>query len=410
MADVGDLVTARNVREGGGRSYAVRVALFYGALFLIYGVHVPYLPVWLDWRGLSANEIAAIMSAPFFVRLVITPAAALAADQTNGHRGIVIGLAWACLAFALLVSQMASFWPIFLTAVPLHIASSTIMPLTETVAVRGVKAANLDYGRMRLWGSLTFIGIGVAGGALMDRYGPRAAVWLLIVGALATALAAHLLPRPVSAGVSPGAARNGFGLIGADARRLVRAPLFLVFLLAVGLIQSTHGTFYTFGALHWRSQGLSTAWVGGLWAIAVLAEVALFAYSGAVLKRWGPVELMAAGAAAAVVRWGLMSCDPPLWALVGLQLLHALTYGASHLGAIHFISRAVPEGAAGTAQALYATFAAGVFMGAVTLASGPLYAAHGGLTYLGPAALGLAGLALTLWLKLWWSGRELWQT
>lgn len=390
------------------RSYAARVALFYGALFLIYGVHVPYLPVWLDWRGLGANEIAAIMSAPFFLRLAVTPAVAAAADMANSHRTFVIGLGWSCVMFAVLLSQVGPFWPVFFTAVAFHISSSTIMPLTETVAVRGVKAANLDYGRMRLWGSLTFIAIGVAGGSIMDAFGPRAALWLLMGGAIATAAAAHLLPRPSDDAPGEPQERHKRSPVGRDALRLVRSRLFLIFLLAVGLVQATHGTFYTFGALHWRSQNISTAMIGALWAVAVLAEVALFAYSNAVLKYVGPVELILAGAAAGVVRWAVMVFDPPIWTLMPLQALHALTYGASHLGAIHFIGRAVPEGASGTAQALYATFAAGVFMGVVTLVSGPIYKDYGGLTYLMPAVLAAVSLVLALILRSGWQGDALW--
>jgi PPP family 3-phenylpropionic acid transporter len=76
---------------------------------------------------------------------------------------------------------------------------------------------------------------------------------------------------------------------------------------------------------------------------------------------------------------------------------------------MHFISRAVPEGAAGTAQALYATSAAGVLMGAVTLASGPLYAASGGSVYGLPALMAAAGVILTLWLGQRWTGDMLWE-
>ena len=38
------------------RSFALLVALFYGALFVVYGTHIPFMPVWLDWRGLSPIE------------------------------------------------------------------------------------------------------------------------------------------------------------------------------------------------------------------------------------------------------------------------------------------------------------------------------------------------------------------
>ena len=65
------------------RSYAFRVSLFYAAVFLIYGFNVPYLPLWLGWRGLSDAEIAIVTAAPFFVRLAFTPAVAVAADRAG---------------------------------------------------------------------------------------------------------------------------------------------------------------------------------------------------------------------------------------------------------------------------------------------------------------------------------------
>ena len=392
---------------GAGESFALRLALFYGALFLIYGVHVPYLPVWLDWRHLSAAQISVVMAAPFFIRLLITPAAAVIADRKGNHRSLVIGLAWGCLTLSLVLSQMQGFWPILLVAVSFHICSSTVMPLTETLAVRGVRTANLDYGRMRLWGSLTFIAVGLVGGALLDKFGPAASVWLIIAGSMATLVAAHMLPRDADPAIRPPPHEGNF--IGPETWRLVKSPMFLLFLLAVGAIQAAHGTFYAFGALHWRSQGISTTWIGGLWAIAVFAEVVLFAYSGAVLRRTGAMPLIIAGGAAAIVRWTLMAFDLPLAALAPLQLLHALTYGGSHLGAMHFISRAVPEGQAATAQALYATVAAGVLMGAVTLGSGPIYAAYGGKAYFASAAAALMGLAAAVVLYRRWNGERLWQ-
>jgi len=193
-----------------------------------------------------------------------------------------------------------------------------------------------------------------------------------------------------------------------EARRLVGSPVFVAFLVAVGAAQGAHGMFYTFGALAWHAEGISSAWVGTLWAIAIAGEVALFAYSGAVVRRLGPVTLMVSATAAATARWALMSLSPPLAALIPLQTLHTLTYGGSHLAAMHFIARAVPEGAQGTAQALYATVASGVVMGCATLASGWLYARVGAHAYLAMAALAAIGFAGALFVRAHWHGGLLW--
>ena len=149
-------------------------------------------------------------------------------------------------------------------------------------------------------------------------------------------------------------------------------------------------------------------WVGALWAIGVFAEVVLFAFSAQVVRRFGPAQLIVAGAAASVVRWGLMAFDPPLGVLIPLQVLHALTYGAAHLGAILFITRAVPHNGMGSAQAFYATIAAGLALGIVGLLSGALYGSIGGEVYLLPAVVGLIGCVAGVMLLRGWDGQPLW--
>lgn len=403
-------------------AYSVRLAAFYGALFLIYGVHLPYLPVWLKARGLTAEEIAAITAAPYFLRAFITPATAMLADRLGAHRAIVNGLAWLVLLLAVLLMGTESFWPILATAVPFAIALSTIVPLTETIAVAGVRAHGLDYGRMRLWGSITFVAAGFVGGWLIDRTGPGAVLGCIVASAVATAVSAWFLPEcapppstdaarsvapaaPNAAPPKPAPGESGV----TQALALVRSPLFLAFLVAAGAAQGAHGMFYAFGAIAWHAQGITTAWVGVLWAIAIVGEVILFAYSGRVVRRWGPPVLLVAATSASVLRWLAMSLAPPLALLIPLQTLHTLTYGASHLGAMHFISLAVPVGAQGTAQALYATVASGVLMGVATLVSGWFFARFGSHAYIAMALLSAAGLAGALYVRARWDGALLWK-
>jgi MFS transporter, PPP family, 3-phenylpropionic acid transporter len=377
---------------------ATRVSLLFAAVFTIAGTQLPYLPVWLDWVGLSPREIAVIVALPMVVRVIATPAFAFAADRSGDHRRYLCALAWVALAAALLLGRCGSFWPILALSLVFAIATSTVMPLAETVAMGGVRAAGLDYGRMRLWGSLSFIAASFGGGWALDRLGPPAVVWLLVGGAALTALAAHGLPRPTG-DASPAAAagRRRIGLT--DVLALMRSRLFLAFLLAVGAVQAAHAAFYAFGTLHWAEHGLSKGWSGTLWAIGVTVEIGLMAFSGAVVRQVGAAELMVLGAVASVVRWLAMGFDPPLGALVALQALHGVTYGATHIGAFYLITRAVPESQAGTAQALYAAITAGIGMGAATLLSGQLYAAYGGRTYWAMAAIAAVGLVASLALR-----------
>ena len=78
--------------------------------------------------------------------------------------------------------------------------------------------------------------------------------------------------------------------------------------------------------------------------------------------------------------------------IAALQLLHAFTFGASHLGAMHFLARSGAASAAASAQSLYAAVSSGLGSGLVMLVAGALYAAYGGGAISFMAALSAAGL------------------
>ncbi|MEL6372775.1 MAG: MFS transporter [Pseudomonadota bacterium] len=416
-------------------SYAVRVAAYFGGLFLVMGTQLPYLPVWLDDRGLDAGGIALVASAPLFVRLVATPAIAFIADRYAIHRRMVIVLTWLGLATLLALHHQASLVAIALLAIVFTLTWSTIMPLIETIATDGVRARGHDYGRMRLWGSITFVVANFVGGAVLSAYGPDGVVWLMVAGAGLTVAAAHALPRRVQAphpeiqgpeaqapeaqvpeiqdsearqesitATPPSRAAKAATLSPAEAFRLAAAPAFVVFLVAGGFAQASHAVFYIFGTLHWQAQGISATFIGVLWAIGVIAEIALFWWSAHAIRAFGATGLILLGGLGGVLRWWLMGFDPPVWALVPLQVLHGLTFGASHLGAIHFIAQAVSQRQAGTAQALYASITAGVAMAAMMLVAGALFPHVAGRSYWAMAASSGLGSLAAWWLWQHWHG------
>ncbi len=385
---LGHLIASETARK------ALAVSLIFGTTSAVIGVHMPYLPVWFDWAGLSAYQIALLGAAPVFVRIFTIPIAGFLADRWGKTADLVMLLSWAALAGFLALSQMRSFGFMLLAVIYLACVWGPVFPLSETVAMGVIRRTGLDYGRMRLWGSVTFILTNLAGGWAVERFGAHTVVWLLVVLVLVSTLAAHVL----LAEVGKETAAHAKGQAGArrmslaDVASLARKRDFLLFLLATGAVQSAHAVFYVFGILHWRSNGISAEVAAALWTVSIVFEIALFAYSAAVLKRLEPVTLIIMGCVAAIVRWFAMGLDPGLVALVPLQMSHALTFAASHIGAIHYMTRTVPEHQMGTAQALYSAFTGGIAMGCVMLSIGPLYANFAGRAYWAMAFVACIGL------------------
>src|SRR5262245_36963625 len=239
--------------EPEGHALAVRVSALFAAFFFVAGLNVAYLPLWLDWTGLGPREIAIVTAAPLLVRVAATPLIAFAADRASDHRLFLVALAWIVLAALIVLTQARGFWAILACALVFAVAWTTIMPLTETVAVAGVKTAGLDYGRMRLWGSLGFVAASFGGGWLVERLGTGAVIWLIVAGGALIAAAAHALQLPAASDRRAGPGRPPrLELSGAVS--LAASPPFLLLVAATGAVQAAHAVLYTFSTLHWRAQ------------------------------------------------------------------------------------------------------------------------------------------------------------
>jgi PPP family 3-phenylpropionic acid transporter len=379
-------------------SVAPRLALFYAAVFLLAGIQLPFWPVWLAGRGLGVSEIGLVLAAALCIKVIVNPLAGLLADRTGRRRGVIIFLAATNLASFLLFVPAHGLWPLlFINALTTAVASS-LMPLGETIALGIVYERRLDYGRIRLWGSISFIAGSLGAGMLIAGETSEIVLALLIGAAALNFLACVQLP-------AHGIKRSR--LIRADWRRLLLDRRQLLFLLAAAAIQASHSIYYGFGTLHWTALGYSSETIGWLWAEGVIAEIALFACGSHLLARLGPARLIVLAGGAGVVRWSLMAAAVSLPLLLAVQLLHALTFGAAHLGAMHFMARALPEEWSSTGQSLYSATVSGIGFGLVMAISGQLYAVLGANSYVVMAGIAAIGALAGLMLDRRWHGEQL---
>jgi PPP family 3-phenylpropionic acid transporter len=367
---------------------ALRLSAYYAASFLIVGIKAPFWPVWLAGRGLGAREIAALFAAAIWVKVMATPALGALADRLGRRRAVMIALAAIASLFYGSLWSAYGFWVLLPLTVAASVAQSTLMPIGDSITLAAVRRDGLDYGRVRVWGSVSFIVAAVASGGALSHAPPdpsgNAVLILVLAGSGILFLACLAVPAPPPEAIEA-PRRGALGDMARDRR-------FRRFVIAAAALQASHQVYYGFGTIYWRSLGFSDALIGCLWAEGVLAEIVLFWLGSRLLVRFGPLGLMAMGGAAGILRWGLAGLLPGLLPAAALQLLHALTFGATHLGAMNFLSRTVPAGAAASAQALYAGASAGIGSGIVMLGAGALYAAYGGHAYLFMALLSALGL------------------
>jgi MFS transporter, PPP family, 3-phenylpropionic acid transporter len=374
-----------NLAESTGRRFVQRMAAFYASVFIALGVHMPFLPVWFAAKGLDPQTIGVVLALPMILRLVAIPLATRMADRQNALRLVI--LAATLVAFA-------GFGALGLVAGPqaigaIYAVSATafmlLFVLSDVYALRGLAPHRRAYGPVRLWGSAAFIAANLAAGYLLDIIAARDLIWLVVAAVALCLIAGWALP-PLSAR-PPGPAGQT-----PPARTLLRDPAFIAVAAAASLIQGSHALYYSFSTIDWQAAGYGGGTIGMLWALGVLAEIVLFALSGRLPAVFGPSVLIMIGGSGALLRWTAMALDPPGVVLPLLQCLHALSFGATHLGTLAFIGRAAPAGLAATAQG-YLAVSTGIVIAAATGLSGVLYGRFGAVAYGAMSLIAASGLA-----------------
>jgi PPP family 3-phenylpropionic acid transporter len=368
------------------------MAFFYAAVFAMIGIHVPFWPVWLAAKGLSPTDIGAIFAASLGTKVIINPLIAHVADRRGQRRPIMMVLAVLSFAVFALFGWTGEFWPILGVSMLFFGVWAPLMPLGESLAMLGGGKpgdGEMDYGRVRLWGSLTFI-LGAVGTGYFLTGGNVDVIYWFLLGSLALVIGATLFLPQTRAPVATD--------IRFAALAVLRDRRFVLFIIATALIQASHSVYYGFGTLNWKAQGYSETVIGWLWAEGVIVEIVLFIFGARMVARLGPSRMILLGGLAGAVRWTMTGMADGLAILIVAQALHALTFAATHLGAIYFISRRIPQALSASAQSVYSAVVMGLALGLAMFASGRLYDLFGAGAYYAMAALSAAGAIIAIFL------------
>ncbi len=363
------------------------------------GIHIPFWPLWLQDRGLSPSEIGLVAAAGYLTRTLASPVIGHIADHGGERRLLMIRLALAATVIWLLFPLVNGFTAILILSGIAIFPFAGLLPLGDTLAMMVVSRHGLDYGRARLWGSLAFILTATLLGKALESWPVSVLPWLMAAALALTAASCRMLPDikvPRHEGKPP------------SLRPVLLNPLFLLFVGTAALNQMAHTVYYAFVTIHWKAAGLSDMVIGLLWSEGVVAEIVLFAVSNRVVARFGPAALLLAAALGGVLRWLILGSTASLPLVALAQLLHAATFGCAHLGAIHFIARAVPQGLSARTQGIFAAVAVGLAPGLITPFSGQLYESSGDGSFLAMAGLsGLSALLAWVLMRRWSSGERI---
>ncbi|EPQ1334686.1 3-phenylpropionate MFS transporter [Serratia ureilytica] len=343
------------------------LALSYFTYFFSYGIFLPFWGVWLKGEGIAPETIGILLGAGLVARFL---GSLLIAPRVKDPSHLVSALrllALLTLAFAVGFCFGNGWGWLMLVIAGFNLFFSPLVPLTDALAATWQKQIRMDYGRVRLWGSLAFVIGSALTGQLVAVWGHNAILYSLIFSVLAMLLGMLLKPSVMPQGEARthgGAERSLWAL-------LKEGPVWR-FLLCVTLLQGAHAGYYSFGSIYWQEAGYSASTIGYLWSLGVVAEVIIFASSNVLFRRWNARNLLLLSACCGVLRWSLMAYSTELGWLLLIQILHCGTFTVCHLAAMRFIAARQGQEVI-QLQAVYSALAMGGGIAVMTVIAGFLF-------------------------------------
>ncbi|MBL7635824.1 MULTISPECIES: 3-phenylpropionate MFS transporter [Atlantibacter] len=342
------------------------LALSYFTYFFSYGIFLPFWSVWLKGIGLAPETIGLLLGAGLIARFL---GSLLLAPRVTDPSRLVFALR--VLALLTLIFAVA-FWLgtttawLLIVMVGFNLFFSPLVPLTDALAGTWQKQITLDYGKVRVWGSLAFVIGSALTGKLISIFDYQAILVMLSIGVASMLLGMMLRPSVMPAGQ----ARQNESAGWPAWRKLVLESW--RFLACVSLLQGAHAAYYGFSAIYWQEAGYSASVVGYLWSLGVVAEIVVFTLSNKLFRRWSARDLLLLSALSGIVRWSLMAWTTDLPWLILAQILHCGSFTVCHLAAMRYIS-ARQGSEVIRLQAVYSAVAMGGSIAIMTMFAGFLF-------------------------------------
>ena len=349
------------------------LALAYFTYFFSYGIFLPFWSVWLKGTGLTPETIGILLGAGLVARFL---GSLLIAPRVSNPSLLIKALR--ILALITLVFALG-FWAgtnvawLMVVIVGFNLFFSPLVPLTDALANTWQNQFPMDYGRVRVWGSIAFVIGSAVTGKLVSEFDYRAVLAMLTLGLVSMLLGMLLRPS-----IAPQGAVRHQDATGWQAWRELVAKNWR-FLACVSLLQGAHAAYYGFSALYWQEAGYSASTIGYLWSLGVVAEVVVFTLSNRLFRRFSARDLLLLSAVSGLARWGLMGWTTDLPWLIVVQILHCGTFTVCHLAGMRYIA-ARKESEIIRLQAVYSAVAMGGSIALMTMVSGFLFQhLHNGL-------------------------------
>jgi MFS transporter, PPP family, 3-phenylpropionic acid transporter len=363
---------------------------FYLFVFFGIGSLFPLLSVYLsEVEKLNGYQIGLILSIGPVIMIFFQPLWGMIADLKQMHNRLltITTLITGISGLGYLIFDR--FFTFAIAAIILAIFQSAIIPLSDSISLKYTSKAGVNYGNVRLFGSLGF-GLAVFVMGKLSEWNPQVIFYTFCITLVIAAFLSMKMPRE-SANV-PGKLLTGVS-------ELIKMKRFIVFLGVTFLIFGPNLANNFYFSLFVEDRGGTYTGIGIAFLIAVLSEIPFMRMAGAWINKIGLLQVALIASFVSFARWIFYFTEPSLTLVYISAVIQGFSLGLFIPAGLQYIREITPTQITATAVTFYSAVGNGLgnwfftFIGGVLFEEYSIY-----MVYLFFAALTLIGVLLTVWL------------
>jgi PPP family 3-phenylpropionic acid transporter len=306
---------------------SVQYFLYFGVL----GIYLPYFNLYCYHLDFSGFQIGLLSAARTVTTIIFPLLWGRIADRYRIRKPIFIVCNIISAALWILMLLTTDYRLMLMIIICYGIFYAPLISFLEAFAIDLLGSRKKDYGRLRVWGSISFIATVLVLGKIIDRLSIDIIIVLIAVGSILQALVSLSIPAgPRDAAPSVPKSQNIFS-------KTIKLFLFCAFLMLV-----SHGTYYGFFSIHLENLGFDKTFIGIAWALASVAEIIVMVKSKAIFKAFSLKNVLLFSFGMASLRWMILFWSQSALIILATQVLHAFTYGAFHMASILYVDALTP--------------------------------------------------------------------
>jgi len=309
------------------------------------GCLLPFFGKTLENNGFAPGQMSILLALLPISQFIFPPIWAAYADKYK-KRQQLMGLSPICaMVFALLLAlqpglisilKMTPFSLNFLLILGFCIFFTPVIPLADANTNAAV-GKDLEYfGKIRVWGSIAFATC--AGGLGLVNISEKPQLqWLSVATAYGlAAIVSRFLPRkqqdiPPTQQILAEALEFEQIPFAKQVRQYFSKIDVVLIIVASTLYFFGHGAFEIFFSVHLGHLGFDDRFIGFAWFLGLCFEIALMLIVPAYIGKWSLKKTLAGCSLINSLRWLVIAFATSSTAILGIQLLHSLTFGVWYL-------------------------------------------------------------------------------